>query len=72
MLGLILQILPTLSVMGIVFTCGWALRNWQLRRRRAVEREKFYPRHPELRDSARAAARFSVLAADRRRVSPHS
>jgi hypothetical protein len=43
MFGFILHILPTLSVVVIGFACGYALRDWRSRRRRAVEREKILP-----------------------------
>jgi len=49
MLGFILQILLPLSVIGISFAGGYALRDWQSRRRRAAEREKYYEKHPEAR-----------------------
>ena len=39
-----------LLVIGTSFACGYAVREWISRRRRAAEREKFLQRHPEARD----------------------
>jgi hypothetical protein len=49
MLGLIQQFLPFLAIVAISFACGYAVRAWKSRRRRAAEREKFLERHPEFR-----------------------
>jgi hypothetical protein len=45
MLEMILGVLPLL----IAFGCGYGVRELISRHRRAVEREKFYQRHPEAR-----------------------
>jgi hypothetical protein len=41
------------AMLGIIaiscFGCGYAVRDFQSRRRRAAERERFYLQHPELR-----------------------
>ena len=41
--------LPLLLVIIISFGCGYGVREWLSRRRRAAEREKYYERHPEER-----------------------
>jgi hypothetical protein len=49
MLHLIRELVPILSAIVISFACGYAIRDWMSRRRRASEREKFYKRDPEAR-----------------------
>jgi hypothetical protein len=48
--GMILALLPLLFLMLIIsFGCGYGVREWISRRRRAAEREKYYKAHPEER-----------------------
>jgi len=46
-MGTFLGLLPFLAVVLISFACGYGVREVISRRRRAIEREKYYRRHPE-------------------------
>ena len=48
-MGFILELLPIFAVAAIGFACGYGIREWMARRRRAAAREKFHQEHPELR-----------------------
>jgi hypothetical protein len=48
-MGFILQLLPLFVVVVISFACGYGVRGWIARRRRAAAREKFHQENPEWR-----------------------
>ena len=45
-----INLLPLLFLIIISFGCGYGVREWMSRRRRAVERKIYYERHPEARN----------------------
>jgi hypothetical protein len=47
--GVIFDLLPLFATAVISFACGYGIREWMARRRRATAREKFYRDHPDLR-----------------------
>jgi hypothetical protein len=47
--GIISELLPLFAIVLISFACGYGLREWIARRRRAAAREKFYQENPDLR-----------------------
>jgi len=40
-------LIELLMIVVVSFAGGYAVRDWQSRRRRAAERKKFHERHPE-------------------------
>jgi hypothetical protein len=48
-MGIILALLAVLLLFSLGFACGYGIREWISRRRRAAEREKFHRKHPEQR-----------------------
>jgi len=49
MMGLLLALLPLLMIIVFSFACGYGLREWISRRRRAAAKEKYYQKYPEKR-----------------------
>ena len=48
-MGFILELLPIFALVIISFACGYGIREWTARRRRAAAREKFHQENPEWR-----------------------
>jgi hypothetical protein len=44
---MIFDLLPVMSVLLVGFACGYAVREYISRRRRAANRKRFYEEHPE-------------------------